>query len=107
MGLMSFLLVVLTLLVGWLVGGLPLGSMIIRRLTGKDPAAYAAHNLGVENVRRHLGPRVAVASFGTDVLRGFAAGALAAARPWGALGLYAWHPHTPLARWRGRSARRR
>lgn len=107
MGLMSFLLVVLTLLVGWLVGGLPLGSMIIRRLTGKDPAAYAAHNLGVENVLRHLGPRVAVASFGTDVLKGFAAVALTGGSPWGALGVYAGHLHPPLASWRERVPRGR
>ncbi len=104
---MSFLLVVLTLLVGWLVGGLPLGSMIIRRLTGKDPAAYAAHNLGVENVLRHLGPRVAVASFGTDVLKGFAAVALTGGSPWGALGVYAGHLHPPLASWRERVPRGR
>lgn len=78
-------------LLGYLIGSLPLGSMLIRRLSGRDPASFAAHNMGVENVMRFVGPRIAVAAFLVDLLKGVAALALAGGHPLAALGVFAGH----------------
>jgi predicted amino acid dehydrogenase len=101
------MLAALAVAVGWLLGGLPLGSQAIRALTGKDPSAFSAHNLGVENMLRFLGPTAAVTAFGLDVAKGFAAAGLTGGSPWGALGVFAGHLHPPLARWRERTPRGR
>lgn len=78
-------------ILGYLLGSLPLGSMLIRRLSGRDPASFAAHNMGVENVMRFVGPRIAMAAFLVDMLKGVAAIALAGGSPWAALGVFLGH----------------
>lgn len=79
------------LALGYLLGSLPLGSLLIRKLSGRDAGSFAAHNMGVENVMRFVGPRIAIAAFLTDVLKGFLALVLSAGSPWAALGVYAGH----------------
>jgi len=79
------------LALGYLIGSLPLGSLLIKRLSGRDAGSFAAHNMGVENVMRFVGPRIAIAAFLTDVLKGYVALALAAGSPWAAFGVYAGH----------------
>lgn len=79
------------LALGYLLGSLPLGSLLIRRLSGRDAGSFAAHNMGVENVMRFVGPRIAIAAFLTDVLKGFLALVLAGGSPWAAFGVYAGH----------------
>jgi acyl-phosphate glycerol 3-phosphate acyltransferase len=96
----EFTYAVLALAVGWLIGALPLGSQAIRLLTGKDPNAFTAHNLGVENMLRLLGPTAALASLALDVLKGFAAVGLTLGNPWGALGAFLGHLHPPFSGWR-------
>ncbi|MEX2534745.1 MAG: glycerol-3-phosphate acyltransferase [Trueperaceae bacterium] len=98
---------VLTLAVGWLIGGLPLGSLAIRWLTGKEPSAYSAHNLGVENVLRFLGPTAALTALLLDIVKGFAAAGLTSGSAWGVLGAFAGHLHPPIANWRERTPRGR
>jgi predicted amino acid dehydrogenase len=92
---------VLAALFGYFLGVLPLGSALVRRVTGRHPRELDAHLLGVENVFRIAGAPVAVASFGLDVLKGAVAMALTAAHPWAAVGVYVGHLH-PFG-WRGRA----
>ncbi len=80
-------------LLGYALGSLPLGGMLVERVTGRHPRELDAHLLGVENVFRLAGAPVAIASFGLDVLKGVAALALTAASPWAALGVYLGHLH--------------
>ena len=79
------------LLVGYIIGALPLGSILIRRLTGRDASSFSAHNMGVENVMRFVGPRVAASAFLLDILKGFVALALVQGHPFAALGVFAGH----------------
>jgi acyl phosphate:glycerol-3-phosphate acyltransferase len=67
---------ILALVIGFLVGSLPLGSLFIRFTTGREARDFSAHNLGIENVLHFVGIKVAVASFLLDVLKAFAVLAL-------------------------------
>jgi acyl-phosphate glycerol 3-phosphate acyltransferase len=98
---------VAVLILGALIGSLPLGSLLIRRLTGRDAATFSAHNLGVENMIRFVGARVALAAFMMDIVKGFVAVALGLGSPWAALGVFLGHLHPlPLA-WPRQAARGR
>lgn len=90
----------LALLAGLVLGSLPVGSVLIRRATGKDPAEFSAHNLGVENVLRFLGPGVALAAFGLDILKGYLAVAVTGGNPWAAVGVFVGHLHPLPGPWR-------
>ena len=79
------------LLLGYLLGSLPLGSLLIRRLSGREAGSFAAHNMGVENVMRFVGPRIAISAFLVDVLKGYAAVGLGFGSPWAAFGVFAGH----------------
>lgn len=103
----SLTLLALALLAGWLIGALPLGSQAIRWLTGKDPSAFAAHNLGVENMVRLLGPTAAITAFLLDIAKGFAAVGLTGGNAWGALGAFVGHLHPPIPGWREKTPRGR
>ena len=83
-------------LLGYLIGSLPLGSILIRRLSGRDPASFAAYNMGVENVMRFVGPRIAVAALLVDMLKGVAAIALAGGHPASIGAAFLASPITPL-----------
>lgn len=88
--------VILNVALAYLIGSLPLGSLLIRSLTGKNPRAFSAHNLGVENLFFFIGAPVALASFLLDVAKGFIA-ITATGQPLAALGAYLGHLY-PL-RW--------
>ncbi len=62
----------LLLAVAFLVGSLPLGHWLLAR-SGVSTRLNNAHNLGVENVLRRVGPRLAFGSAALDALKGFAA----------------------------------
>lgn len=62
----------LLLVVAFLVGSLPLGHWLLAR-AGVSSRLNNAHNLGVENVLRRVGPRLAISSAALDALKGFAA----------------------------------
>lgn len=63
---------VLLLVVAFVVGSLPLGHWLLGR-AGVDTRLNSAHNLGVENVLRRVGPKLAFASAGLDALKGLSA----------------------------------
>ncbi len=88
---MNLLTILLTILVAYLLGSLPLGSRLIQATTGKKARDFSAHNLGLENLLRFVGTPVALASFSLDLIKAFVALALFAASPWAALGVYAGH----------------
>lgn len=81
----------LALLGAYVLGALPLGSLLIKRATGYSAREMSAHNLGVENLLHFVGLPLALASFALDVLKGFVALALFAGSPWAALGVYLGH----------------
>lgn len=85
------MLTLLSLAAGFLTGSLPLGAWLIRKVTGKHAANFSAHNLGVENVLHFVGGRLALASFGLDVLKGYLPLTLLSGSPWAALGVYLGH----------------
>ncbi|ADY25749.1 protein of unknown function DUF205 [Deinococcus proteolyticus MRP] len=60
----------------FVVGSLPLGHLLLARRR-KDTRLHSAHNLGVENVWRELGPELALGTAGLDAAKGAAAVALA------------------------------
>lgn len=79
------------LVVGILLGSLPLGGLLIERLTGHRMKEFSAHNLGVENMLRFVGPPFAIAAFTLDVIKGGLALALGLGSPWAALGVFLGH----------------
>ena len=90
----------IVLLVAYLVGGAPLGGLLVRRATGLHPRLLNPHLLGVENVLRVAGPQVAVASFLLDVLKGVLVVGMFQGNPWAALGVYAGHLYPwPWGKW--------
>ncbi|MDL2345538.1 glycerol-3-phosphate acyltransferase [Deinococcus sp. MIMF12] len=74
---MAFLSALL-LVLAFLVGSLPLGHWLLRRL-GVDSRVNNAYNLGVENVLRRVGPGPAAAGAGLDAAKGFLAVLMASA----------------------------
>ncbi|UQN06362.1 glycerol-3-phosphate acyltransferase [Deinococcus sp. QL22] len=62
----------LLLVVAFLVGSLPLGDWLLRR-AGVDSRINNAHNLGIENMLRRVGPGLAVATAALDSGKGFLA----------------------------------
>lgn len=83
--------VVFGLLLGYAIGSVPLGALLIRTTTGRDPRDVNPHMLGVENVFRLLGAPLAVGTFALDVFKGFLPLAIGLPPPWVALGLYVGH----------------
>ena len=94
----------LALGLSYLIGSLPLGSALIKWMTGKEARTLCAHNLGVENLFYYLGAPLAFGSFFLDMFKGFAAVILFGGSPWAALGVYVGHLYPPwtLALPRGR-----
>jgi predicted amino acid dehydrogenase len=79
------------LIAAYLIGSLPLGSLMIRSLTGKNPRAFSAHSLGVENLFFFIGAPVAALSFLLDILKAFAALSLLGGAPLVMIGVYLGH----------------
>ena len=79
------------LVVAYLIGTLPLGSLLIKGATGREARAFNAHNLGVENLLYFVGAPVALFSFFLDMCKGFLAVALFGGSGWAALGVYVGH----------------
>lgn len=65
--------VVVLAILAYLIGSLPLGYWLVRRLTGKDPRQASAYNLGLENAIRLLGAWPIFLAFAADFLKGFVA----------------------------------
>ena len=76
---------------GYLLGSLPLGSLLIKVVTGKNARDFSAHNLGIENLLYFIGAPLALTSFFLDLLKGFLALALFMGNPLAGVGVYAGH----------------
>ena len=101
-------------LVAFLLGALPWGVWLSRLFAGVDVRTLGSGNPGATNVYRTLGPRLGIATFALDVLKGvagvlacraiagetFPGGASIAALA-GALAAVMGHMWTPFAGWKG------
>ncbi len=64
---------VVLLFLAYFVGALPLGSWIVRRLSGTDPRLASAYNLGLESALKRVGAKPLLAAFFADFLKGYLA----------------------------------
>ena len=72
---------VVVLVLGYLLGSLPTGLLVVRALTGQDIRAIGSGNIGTVNVYRVAGLPAAVLVLVVDMLKGAAPVLLA--RMWG------------------------
>src|SRR2546423_7599836 len=66
------------LLIGYLLGSIPFGYLIVRLLRGIDIRDYGSHNIGATNVLRVVGPIPALLTLLGDVVKGTAPVVIAA-----------------------------
>lgn len=66
-------MIVLSLLLAYLVGSLPLGYWTLKTLSGREPRLSSVYNLGLENALKLMGPTAVLASSALDVLKGLVA----------------------------------
>jgi acyl-phosphate glycerol 3-phosphate acyltransferase len=71
---------VASLLIGYALGSIPFGYVIVRLLRGIDIRDYGSHNIGATNVLRVVGPLPALVTLLGDVVKGVAP-VLIAAQP--------------------------
>jgi acyl phosphate:glycerol-3-phosphate acyltransferase len=69
----------LGVVVAYLIGAIPVGVLVSRLAGGVDIRRHGSGNIGATNVLRTLGPVAAVATLLGDIVKGYAATALAAA----------------------------
>lgn len=63
---------------GYLIGAVPTGLVLVRLLRGEDIRRYGSGNIGTVNVYRVAGPAVAAAVLAVDILKGLVPVLLAA-----------------------------
>jgi acyl phosphate:glycerol-3-phosphate acyltransferase len=61
---------VLAVVIGFLVGGIPFGYLLVRWKTGEDVREKGSGNIGATNVLRTTGPAIAVATLALDIAKG-------------------------------------
>ena len=99
----------LSLLVAYLLGGVPIGFLLVRWKTGQDVRAHGSGNIGATNVHRAAGRVAGVATLVLDAAKGYLAVWLAYRMSGGST---AWasaaavcvllgHIFTPFLRFRG------
>src|SRR5438045_8986210 len=69
---------VVALLIGYALGSVPFGYLIVRLLRGIDIREYGSHNIGATNVLRVVGPIPALLTLLGDVVKGTAPVVIAA-----------------------------
>ena len=57
----------------YLIGAVPIGHWLVKRLAGKSPRLASVYNLGLESAARMLGAGPLLAAFAVDVFKGFLA----------------------------------
>src|SRR5690242_8533931 len=67
-----------SLVVGYLVGGIPFGYLLVRLKTGRDVRSMGSGNIGATNVLRTTGRAIAIITLLLDIGKGFLAVWLAA-----------------------------
>jgi glycerol-3-phosphate acyltransferase PlsY len=106
--------IVLSLVFGYLIGGIPTGILVCRLVKGVDPRAFGSGSMGATNVSRVAGKGWALFVLIADAAKGFLpvkflAPVLSTATPESVIacslamtvGLVAGHVWTPYARFRG------
>src|SRR5207249_12034080 len=68
-------------LIGYALGSIPFGYVIVRLLRGIDIRRYGSHNIGATNVLRVVGPLPALLTLLLDTAKGLVPVVLAA-QPW-------------------------
>jgi glycerol-3-phosphate acyltransferase PlsY len=61
----------LSILIAYLLGGIPFGYLLVRLSTGKDVRAQGSGNIGATNVLRTTGRGIAVLTLLLDVAKGY------------------------------------
>ncbi len=100
------------LVAGYLIGGVPTGILISRAVAGVDPRTLGSGSSGATNVSRAIGKKWAVTVLLLDILKGFlpvfflapllgSTAAVELTRVLMALGVVAGHVWTPYASFRG------
>jgi len=68
---MTTVLIVLFLLLGYLIGALPTGYLVVKRMTGQDIRQIGSGGTGATNVRRVVGKQAALFVLLVDFHKGF------------------------------------
>src|SRR5215831_4342230 len=63
----------LTLIVAYLLGAIPVGFLLVKLTTGKDVRASGSKNIGATNVLRTTNPALGIVTLILDVAKGFLA----------------------------------
>jgi acyl phosphate:glycerol-3-phosphate acyltransferase len=63
----------LAVLIAYLLGGIPVGYLLVRWTTGKDVRASGSGNIGATNVLRTTGRGAGIATLLLDIAKGYAA----------------------------------
>jgi len=63
----------LAVIIGYLIGGIPFGFLLVKLTTGKDVRTQGSGNIGATNVLRTTGRGIAVVTLLLDIAKGFAA----------------------------------
>src|SRR6476620_3601067 len=84
------LLPLVPVLIGYVLGSIPFGYVIVRLLRGIDIRDYGSHNIGATNVLRVVGPIPALLTLLGDVAKGTAPILIAALPPFAANGVNPW-----------------
>jgi glycerol-3-phosphate acyltransferase PlsY len=61
------------ILLGWLIGGIPFGVIVVRIMSGKDVREGGSGNIGATNVSRVAGPAAGVITLILDAAKGWLA----------------------------------
>ncbi len=102
----------LSLVVAYLIGGIPFGYLLVRWKTGEDVRAMGSGNIGATNVLRTTGRGIGAATLVLDIAKGFfavwLAGRLSGASPvWmslAALAVMAGHAYPVFLKFEGGKA---
>jgi len=100
------MVLIVGLLLGFLLGSVPFGYVLVKLRTGDDVRGFGSGNTGATNVGRVLGRRAGLAVLIADALKGLAAVLIAlligpAAAAAAAFGAVAGHCYSPWLRGRG------
>ncbi len=102
----------LSIVIAYLLGGIPFGYLLVRLTTGKDVRASGSGNIGATNVLRTTGRAIAVVTLLLDIAKGLGAVWIAATLtgddPWwtsaAALAVMAGHAYPVFLKFKGGKA---
>ncbi len=66
---MKIFLIIITLLISYLIGSIPIGFLIVKRRKNIDIREYGSHNVGATNVSRIMGKKIGALCGILDILK--------------------------------------